>query len=125
MLWSAEAELPPNAEADASALQTESEVLKLRFRPTIESALQKGTIDTAIQTVELITQVDESTYRELERRAKRRQRTVSDEAAELLRQAVSADRAALIARLQSLHASLKSHTLTPSPELIRDDRESR
>lgn len=78
-----------------------------------------------IQMVELITQIDESTYRELERRAKRRQRTVSDETAELLRQAVSADRAALIARLQSLHASLKSQTFTPSPELIREDCESR
>jgi hypothetical protein len=42
-----------------------------------------GKIDAVIQMVELITQIDESTYRELERRAKRRQRTVSDEAAEM------------------------------------------
>jgi hypothetical protein len=75
--------------------------------------------------VELITQVDEFTYRELERRAKHRQRTVSEEAAELLRQAVGAERAALIARLKSLHASLQSRSFTPSPELIREDRETR
>jgi plasmid stability protein len=42
--------------------------------------------------IELITQIDEQTYRELERRAQRRQRSVSEEAAELLRLALGTDR---------------------------------
>jgi plasmid stability protein len=75
--------------------------------------------------IELITQIDEQTYRELERRAQRRQRSVSEEAAELLRLALGTDRAALIMRLQSLHTPLKSRSFTPSPELIREDRECR
>ena len=75
--------------------------------------------------VELITQLDERTYRALERRAQCHQRSVSEEAAELLRQALGTDRDTLIAHLQSLHASLKSRAFTPSPKLIRAEREHR
>jgi hypothetical protein len=83
--------------------------------------------------VELITQIDEGTYRELERRARLRQRSVSEEAAELLRLALSdtlanagkVDRTALIKHLQTLHAQLKSGSFTSSPDLIREDRERR
>jgi plasmid stability protein len=75
--------------------------------------------------IELITQIDEQTYRELERRAQRRQRSVSEEVAEILRQALGTDRDALLKHLQSLHTSLKSRSFTPSPELIREDRECR
>jgi hypothetical protein len=79
--------------------------------------------------VELITQIDERSYRELERRAQLRQRSVSEEAAELLRLALSdalanagkVDRAALIKHLQALHAQLESRSFTPSPDLIRED----
>jgi plasmid stability protein len=75
--------------------------------------------------VEIVTQIDEQTYRELERRAQRRQRSVSEEAAELLRQVLGTSRVALVAHLQALHGSLKSRSLTPSTELIREDRERR
>ncbi len=73
--------------------------------------------------IELITQIDKQTYRELERRAQRRQRSVGEEAAELLRWALGTNRDALIMHLRSLHTLLKSRSFTPSPELIREDRE--
>ena len=93
---------------------------------TLDAATRRqGTIDTVIRMIELTTQVDERTYRALERRARHHQRGVSEEAAELLRQALGMDRDMLIAHLQSLHASLKSRVFTPSPELVREDREHR
>jgi plasmid stability protein len=75
--------------------------------------------------VELIMQIDEYLYRELELRAQRRQRSVSEEAAELLRLALDTDRASLVRYLQTLHDSLRFRSLTSSPELIREDRERR
>jgi plasmid stability protein len=75
-----------------------------------------------IQMVELIMQIDERIYRELELRAQRRQRSVSEEAAELLRLALDTDRASLVRYLQTLHDSLRFRSLTSSPELIREDR---
>ena len=60
-----------------------------------------------IQMVELTMQIDERTYRELELRAQRRQHSVSEEAAELLRLALDTDRASLVRYLQTLHDSLR------------------
>jgi plasmid stability protein len=70
-------------------------------------------------------QIDERIYRELELRAQRRQRSVSEEAAELLRLALDTDRASLVRYLQTLHDSLRFRSLTSNPELIREDRERR
>jgi len=78
-----------------------------------------------IQMVELTMQIDERTYRELELRAQRRQRSVSEEAAKLLQQVLGTNRAALVAQLQSLHSSLRSRSFAPSAELVREDREHR
>ncbi|MEN3001570.1 MAG: hypothetical protein ABDI19_06975 [Armatimonadota bacterium] len=70
----------------------------------------------------LITEIDEHTWRVLERRARQNRRTVEAEVAEILRHAVREEREAIIQRLQQLHARLGGRCFSSSVELIREDR---
>lgn len=74
---------------------------------------------------ELILRLDESTWQALQQRARRKQRTEAEEAAEIVRHAMLHEREVIIQRLEQLHQQLGKTLLSSSVALIREDRERR